>query len=147
MQAANPGEPRAIRLMFSYEGDVVTLTHAEPVAMLVPPTDSLDHPVATSGFWLELHDADGTRAYRLRMHDPLVRDVEIFPEEPGGEIVRHRVDRPHGVFTAVVPDLPEARQLVLASRPAGRVAEADRASEIARFDLTDALRHERKAPR
>ncbi len=131
---------RALRLIFSYESGQVRLVSRQPVEMIVPPSDPPLQAETHAGFWYELKDAADATLYRRLAHDPIPTSTEVFSNERGTGNLRRVPHAPaSGVFTVVLPDVPEARFVTLASRPvespAVARAAAQRPVEIARFDL------------
>lgn len=125
---------RALRLIFEYEGDHISLVSARRVAMMVPPSDPLAARRRESGFWFELKDGSGKTLYRRVTHDPIQRAVELRSDDPDRPFTREDVKNPAGTFVLLVPDLAEAREVALSSSPPGREALAP-AKEIARFRI------------
>ena len=123
--------------MFDYEGDRVRLVSAQRVDMRVPPSDPLTGYEGQAGFWIELRDARGV-AYRKVMHRPVRHDVEVHDPERGTH--RQVVEEPRGVFTAVVPDVEAARDLVVMSSLVQPTVAHGPARPLARFDLAQRLR-------
>jgi hypothetical protein len=134
--------PRAVRLIFRYDGDKLELVSQEKVEMLVPPSDAVAPAAqARTGFWIDLHDAQNRTLFRRVMHPP-ARDVEVFSNEPGQTLARKPTPQAKGVFVAVVPDLAEGHAVSLSrgeARPAPGAARAREGGaavrEVARFIL------------
>jgi hypothetical protein len=131
--------PRAIRLVFEYDGDDVRLVSRARIDKVLPQTDQSADATSYRGTWSEVRDGDGVTLDRRVLVDPMPRDAEVFPEQLGEEINREPIDHPSGVFTLLVPDLAGADHVaVLSNSPsqAGvRSAEAE-PSELVRVDLT-----------
>jgi hypothetical protein len=133
-------EPRAIRLTFAYKGNKIELTDADRIAMSVPPTDPFEGSQPTTGFWLELRGGNERTLFRRMMHDPIGYDREIFPDRPGGEIIRRPIASPEGVFSVVIPEIKDMETLTFHSSPAGGPERGRYLSqEVARFDLRPIL--------
>ena len=125
----------AVRLIFTYDGDDVTLVSRQRVQMIVPPHDELEKPEEHQGVWAEVRASDGSVLHRSVLHQPIRRDAEVFSDDPEQSMSRVPVERPQGAFTLVVPDLGEADYLVLmASPPAARAARPV-AEELLRVPL------------
>jgi hypothetical protein len=137
-----PNEPRAIRLTFSYTGSDIRLTAAQRLTLFVPPSDPLGPLEGQSGFWVEVRGPRDLPLFRRLMHPPIQPDYEVFPDKPGGQIVRSpRAAPPAGVFTVIVPDLPDAHYLVFhGSQPTAQHRHLA-AQELARFDLRNLPTH------
>lgn len=103
--------PRAWRLTFEYHDDKVRLVARQPVTMVSPPDDAELLERGKAGFWVELRDAKGRPLYRQVLHDPIQTDYEVF--SPGESPTRVAAPEVKGVFQAVVPDLPDASDVVL----------------------------------
>jgi hypothetical protein len=124
----------AIRLLFSYDGEEVTLT-SQRLEMALPTSD-LQEPQGRAGFWAEVRDADGKVLDRRAMPDPLRTDVEVFSL---GETPRWvALDRPQGAFTVVVADHPEADHVALVANDTAAIRARFRdpgPHEVGRFAL------------
>lgn len=113
--AATVPQP-AIRFLFDYEGTEVRLLSRQSMSMLLPPSDPLEGLEGFAGFWYELRDAKGKPLYRRIVRNPIQHLLEVHEE--GAASPRTRlVDLPQGVFTVLVPDLPDAQTLALCSSP------------------------------
>jgi hypothetical protein len=144
----DPTSAAAWRLTFRVEDDRVRLVAQERLTMAVLPSEELGQDEARSGFWHELQDSAGRPLYRRVTRNPLSTGVEIPADDPEQPLAYEQVARPAGMFSVVVPDLPEGRSVALfASRPGdirvspGRGPDAlahtrgFEATEVARFEL------------
>jgi hypothetical protein len=111
---------RSWRLTFQYEGDAVTLVEQEQVAMLAPPDDPPELVRGQSGYHVELQDRSGKPIYRRVLHAPIRDAYEVFSPEPGAPISHVPMDRPHGFFKVVVPDVEGGHSVVVVGPAAGR---------------------------
>ena len=128
---------KAVRLVFSFDGEHVTLVSQQRVEMVLPPSDPLTGTEGRKGFWYELRDADDRPLYRKVMHDPMREDVEVFSDDPQQpSVARHVVPNRKGVFVALVPDTADGRTAILSSSPRRLAVAHLPATVIARFDLT-----------
>jgi len=84
--------------------------------MVLPPTDPLEGLEGQAGFWYELRDAAGSPLYRRIVRNPIQVHIEVHEADTPSP-TRRMVDAPQGVFTALVPDLPEAEVIALCSSP------------------------------
>lgn len=137
--AAGQGPPRAIRLVFEYEGDEVRLVSRTRITKALPETDRSEDATQYQGTWSEVRDAEGTTLDRRVLVDPVPRDAEVFPEQLGDEITREPVERPSGVFTLLVPDLDGADHVAVVSNAPGQLGvRADEAgpTELVRVSLS-----------
>ena len=126
----------AIRFLLEYKGDRVSLISRQALSMLLPPSDPIDGFNGLAGFWYELRDSRGRPIYRRVIRNPIQYHVELHEEshEDSSEILRQRlVETPKGVFTLVVPDLPQAMTLALCSSPFTKAYGP--ATEIATFPV------------
>lgn len=139
-----PGErPSAVRLIFSFDGDDVTLVSRQPVEMTVPavhPTgEEEEGQTAPAEFAAELRGAEDQILYRARMANPLAPHREVFSEGEERTIHRVPVEHPSGAFTVVVPDHPEGEYVALMSAaPPGAEGGVETLAiprEIGRFPL------------
>ena len=124
---------RVVRLTFEYAGNDLRVVDRQEVAMLAPPSDSLEADAAATGFWVELRDSDGAILYRRVLHDPREFDTETIADAGGG-VARLPREHPRGVFRLVVPAIDGAQAAVF-GRPAGATTAAP-AEMIARVDLS-----------
>jgi hypothetical protein len=112
-QEASPS--RAVRFLVRYEGGDVSVIDQQEFEMAVPPSDPLKGFEGESGFWIELRDGKDQVLYRRIHENPIQQEVEAFEED--GTAVRAAVEKPTGVFTFLVPDLPGADHVALVSSP------------------------------
>ncbi len=77
-QDSMPAPSRAVRLMFTYEGNDVRLVSQQTLDMIIPPTDALSGYEDEQGFWVEVRTARDEVLYRQVMRDPFRQDVEVF---------------------------------------------------------------------
>jgi hypothetical protein len=119
---------KAVRLVFSYEGDRVELIAQQPLETITQPSDEIDDAPQRSGFWFQLEDAAGAALYQRVAQNPIRPDREIF--SPEGETVGRVPDvERKGVFTIVVPDVKGAERVTLQSdQPATREGRAESAA-------------------
>lgn len=134
------GPQPAVRLMFTYEGDQVTLIDRQRVEKVLPPSDPLDEKLDASGFWYEVQNDRGTPLYRLVRANPIATSVEIRTGDFDRPFERRDVEKPNGTFFVLVPELPDGQEVVLFSSPvvpgdAEKSLQA--ASEVARVSLRD----------
>lgn len=131
---------RAVRLIFQYNGDDVTLISQQDVD--IARVSVLREP--PPGNYVEVRAADDGPLSRVPIGDVFSTSVEVFPERAEEAIVRVDVDKPSGAFTVVVPASEDAvRVAVLGVRAAlGPVprAEAERSApeELGVFPLQQA---------
>lgn len=130
--AAGPG---GVRLIFSYEGNDISLVSRQRVNMLVPPSEPLEGLAGQSGFWVEVRDKAGHPLRRQLMRDPIRHDAEVFSEDPARSVARIPVERPSGVFVVLIPEIAGAEHLVLIGTPPAERPAIREAREIARFNL------------
>lgn len=130
--ASTEPEPRAVRLIFEYEGREVRMLSSEPVDVLVPPTDQLDGYDDHLGVWVEVRTADGRALHRRVLAGEIEETVEVF--EPGPSLRREPTRGRRGSFAVLVPDLEEADHLSFLSG-VGSAARVEGATELARFPL------------
>jgi len=134
MDPAQQAEPnRAIRLLIEYDRSGYTIGDSWLVETLAPASHSLEPRLNASGFWIELRDAGNKVVYRRVLHDPAPPDAEVFDPERG--LRRVALDDPKGVFTVLVPDLPEAEELAIVSSPMDLGKRASAARQVARLPL------------
>lgn len=127
--SGNP--PRAMRLIFEYDGEDVHLVSQQPVNMAVADYDParLQHP----GYYIDSRNATGQLLARVQAHEAFASSVEVFPERRGEPISRLDVAQPRGAFTVVVPLPADADRVTVV-----RVARPDirsRTDEVVTTDL------------
>jgi hypothetical protein len=105
--------PSAWRLTFTYDGSDIRLVAQQRVAMIAPPDDSERTYAARAGTWVEVRDATGHGLYRQILADPVRHGYEAHSADPAEGSHRVEPEAPAGVFQVVVPDLPDARDVVL----------------------------------
>ena len=129
------GRLPSLRLTCQYEGRKVQLISQERVKVMSPPSEILQEYKGQSGFWYEVMDSEEHVLYRRASQNPIQFDAEIFTDDPEMPIVRRKIDDPHGQFSLLVPDMPEATTLVLFSSPPEPEFAYEPAQEFARFAL------------
>lgn len=97
----------------------MTLVEQEQVAMLAPPDDGPELERGRSGFHVELQDGSGKPLYRRVLHAPIRDAYEVFSPEPGAAISHVPMDRPHGFFKVIVPDVEGGHSVVVVGPPSG----------------------------
>ena len=131
---AKPG--KAVRLVFSFDGDHVALISQQSVQMVLPPSDPIEGAQGYTGFWYELRDVQDRPLYRKVMHHPMREDVEVFSNDPEKHsVTRQIVPNRKGVFVALVPDTDEGHSVTLSSSPRRLALAHQPATMIARFTL------------
>jgi hypothetical protein len=112
--------PRAVRIVFAYDGDEVRVVSSRQVDMVVP---EIGEPAAepSAGLRAEVRAADGGILDRRAVR-AVPADAEVFSPDPGRTVQRMPVDRPTGVFVVLVPALPDADHLALVSDEGGPAA-------------------------
>ena len=96
-----PSDPGAIRFIFEYSGDRITLIGQHRVDVAVP---GVDLPSQLSpGHFVEVRSADGAALARVPVREDISGAAEVFPEDHSEPITR--LDKPvaEGAFTVVVP--------------------------------------------
>ena len=132
-----------IRMLFSYKGEKIELISEEPVAKIAPgPTLPLPER-GQSGFWFEVIDREGRRLYVKGIFNPVRFEVEVFPEDPKDVPYWRRIAHPSGFFELLVPDIPQAEEVVLFSSPFDPEKSGEPAKEIARYSLKKKPREKR----
>jgi hypothetical protein len=126
---------KALRMLFSFDGEHVHLVSQQSVEMVLPPSDPVQGIEGHKGFWYELRDVQDRPLYRRVMHNPMREDVEVFADDPKQSVARHTVPNRKGVFVVVVPDIEEGHAVTLSSSPRRVQIAHQPAREIARFAL------------
>jgi hypothetical protein len=134
---------KAIKFSFAYEGEKIRLMDRQLTDKATRPSAPIleqgpkkgKKPRGESGFWIELHGRGGKALYRLVLSNPIKFHAEV-PDDEGG-FTNLAIEKPQGMFFVVVPNLPEARELVIFSSPLGPEAIPAPAEPITRFPLND----------
>ncbi len=134
-----PAPARALRLTFSFRGDDVRLVAQQAIDVVTPPTDPVEGFERQQGFWAELQAPDGRTLYRRVLRDPAAGDVEVFGPAAERTVARAPVEQVQGVFSVLVPDVPEADTVVLRSSSAAAGPAASPAQRSARAQAMPAL--------
>jgi len=134
-QRSKGTEPGAVRLTFSYEGDSVELIKEQALEMIAFPSDELKYQEETSGFWIEVSDEEGQLIYRRVSENPIRFYAEVRSDNPDRPLAMQDVEGPQGIFTILIPDLTDAREVALFSSPLSKGERMYPAVEIARFEL------------
>ncbi len=133
--------PGAVRLIFSTDGDDVTLLSQQRVDVAVTGFDAA--PEERSGHFVEVRGIDGQALTRVPVHAAFPDTVEVFPENHDEAIIRVPNLNRSSAFTVVVPARSDARSVALIRVagvvPAGQPPVADAAppatTELATFEL------------
>ena len=134
-------EPPSLRLVLSFDGAVVRLVSSQPKnARAIPSDDIRKRPQAETGFWYELQDAAGTVLYRRIAQNPMQMAAEVRSDDSARPLTWQRKTEARGTFVLLVPRFKEAQSLVLFSSPLDPQAVPAAARELARIDLTKAVR-------
>jgi hypothetical protein len=137
--SASPTEAKpakAVRMVFSFDGEHVTLVSQQSVEMVLPPSDPLTGTEGRKGFWYELRDAQDQPLYRKVIHHPMREDVEVFSDDPQQHsVTRQVVPNRKGVFVVLVPNTEKGRTVALWSSPRRLEMAHQPAAVIARFAL------------
>ena len=91
----------SVRLIFTYEQGTVRLVSQHRVDIAVTGFDAAQHE--RPGDFVEVRDAAGSSLTRVPIHSGLDTTMEVFPEDPRGQIVRVEAPELKRVFTVVVP--------------------------------------------
>lgn len=138
---------KTIRLTFRYEGEKITLGRRESVAMIAPSPAFPLPQKGDSGFWYEVRDDRGRTLYCRAMFNPVRFEREVFPEDPAKSPHWVKIERPAGIFELLVPDIPEAVEVVLFSSPFKPEESGKPAKEIARYPVREEPGRERREAR
>jgi len=128
---------RALRLTFAYEGSTVHLVSSQSVEMILPPSHPLNAHENETGFWVTLADTAGKPVYRRIMQNPVRLDQEVFSPDAKQSVHRVNVAKQKGSFVVLVPDVAQARTLILFSHPLDLKSVAAPARELTRFNLSE----------
>lgn len=139
-QGPPPDRPsRAVRLTFSFGPDGVQLIDRQVIDKRLPPADPLPAELDATTIAAEVRSAAGALSFRRVIPQAIPVDVEVFG--PGGEVHREPSPPERGVFSVIVPDDPDAEDIVLLAREPDRgsikraAQEGGRPVEYGRFSL------------
>lgn len=127
------GKP-SVRLIFSYDDDVVRLESKQYVSMVAPASEPVDERTR-AGFWTEVRDAQGSVVHRRTLHNPVRRYVEVFHLDLQQPITHVPVQRPEGAFAVLVPLPPDADHVALMGPAPAGTASASMAGSTASVEL------------
>ena len=128
----------SLRLTFTYEASNIRLVSKQSVEIASQPTDPLEPEEGTTGFWYEVRDEEGLTIYRRIIQNPIKFAAEVKSDDPDRPFAWEEVRDPRGSFFLLIPDLKDARSLILVSSPLKFGAPLEPAEELARFDLMKA---------
>jgi len=126
---------RSMRLVFSYEGRDVNLVSRQSVEMKSPVSDELQTREGQPGFWYELRDGQGRTLYRRITQNPIRYSAEVRSDDRTRPLEWQRKSEAKGTFVLHVPELEQARFLLVFSSPLEPAESGKPATEFARFDL------------
>lgn len=131
-----------IRLVLTYRrdalaGEEVTLREVVRIKKRLMPPDELprkpDRPL--SGFWYELHDADGEVLYRRIIGNPIRTWIDLPGEEDPTRLVHFESLPDEKTFSLLVPAFPEGTHVILFSSPLDPLSAALPAEPMWRIPL------------
>jgi len=124
------------RLTFRFDGQQIALTRRERLQKVAPGTTSeLPTPGKNSGAWLVLLNRDGQPLFHRLLSDPLHTRAEHHSQDRRIEL---HVRSPEPCeFSAVVPEIPDASEVVLYSSPVDHKRMFEPATEVGRFPLVE----------
>jgi hypothetical protein len=122
-----------LRLTLAYEGMEIRLVAGQRVEMIPPRGESERIQLGQPGYWVELRNAHEQILYQSILHYPIRYMIEV-PGDPDTGVMRwEKVNNPRGIIQLLVPDIPEARILILFGSPPA--APYEPSTELARFNL------------
>jgi hypothetical protein len=140
-----PDDALAVRIVFEYDGEKVRIVSSQRVNMLVPFSDPLVDYAHQQGSWIEVRDREKRPLYRQLLPHMIQSDVEGPSDSPGYPMTRRPVGDPHGMFVALVPELPAATRISLWHHPSGAMDTRTATREI--FNAAFPRSRRRKAAR
>ena len=111
---------KAERLTFSYKGPTIKLISQQKMEKVLSPSSHLGTKDNKSGFWYELADSNQNILYQKTISNPIQTDIEVFSNESKETIARQKVSESEGIFSLLIPDLPEAKTFSLFGNPIER---------------------------
>lgn len=124
----------SLRLTFRFDGRQVELVRRERLRKVAPGTTP-DRPSAgkNSGAWVELVDRSGRVLFHRLLRDPLQTRAEHH--SPDGRITLHVREPESGQFSVIVPEIPDATEVVLYASPTDHERMHEPASALGRFPI------------
>jgi hypothetical protein len=136
-------DPVAVeRIVIRFASGQLTIASRHAAQKVLPPSDELPDVDGPAGFWYEVRSAAGALRYRRILENPipLVFEGPEQPDSPPGTPASRKEAIPaERFFSLLVPAPFEGDVLVLFSSPLQPGAQAEPASEIARFLLADVV--------
>jgi hypothetical protein len=129
---------KTLRLTFRVSNGTVVLVSYERLQMITPPQiGEVPQAGKHSGFWMELRDsANHVLAHRL-ISPTQLNSVEVHSSD--GKIQREFGEVKDGMFEVLLPDVDDAKAVVLMGDPLiqakGKARRAEAAGELARFEI------------
>lgn len=106
---------RALRLTFEYDASGLRVIDRDSIAKDLPESDNVDSS-STTGFFVELRALDDSLVYQRVLGAYLGSHSEALTDAGELEQIEHQAVIP-GAFDVLVPELPEAQDVVvMASR-------------------------------
>jgi hypothetical protein len=129
---------KTLRLTFRVSKGAVELVSLERLQMITP-AQAGERPEVRKhgGYWMELVDArNRVLAHRL-IDASQLNSVEVH--SPEGKIEREFGEVTHGIFEVLLPDVDDAKEVVLMGEPLippkRKAKRAEGSGELARFEL------------
>lgn len=127
--------PRALRLVFKYEGSDVELISKKLITKVAPPTDNRNVDAEESGFWFVILDNKRNVLYRRIIENPIQYAAEVRTDDPHMPLKWEEQDKPKGHFSVIIPELPKASRIELFSSPLKLRKRFEPAKQLAGFRL------------
>jgi hypothetical protein len=127
---------KARRLTFSYKGTNIKLISENKIEKKLPPSSNISNK---SGSWFEVIDDKQNVLYQRVISNPIRTDIEVFSDESKESIMRQKISQIEGVFSILIPDVPDAKSFSLFSSPVenGEVALQKPATKIFQMNLKE----------
>ena len=146
MQILDPSEastgrpaPRAVRLVFEYQGSEIRLVSQTRLAMRPSPPHPLVPRENERGSWVMVYDAENRPLYRRVIENPIRTSLEVIAEPT----TRVPIREPQGVFYLIVPDISSAQSVALYGEAAETESKGGPVRELGRFKLDSTAREGR----
>ena len=104
---------RAFRILLTFEGKTFHLQSAVRIEKVTPASVPIEGAEHETGSWFALEDAKGHMLYRRFLHN-LFLGAEVHTDEKRG-LQRVVPAQTSGTLSILVPELPEAKTLVIFS--------------------------------
>lgn len=130
------------RLYFAYDKEKISLISQKRLKMTPLPSHQITSDSRHSGFWYELKDKKGRTLYRRITKNPLLLEIEIHTGDPKQPFKWQKNKEAKGEFTLLIPDLPDAHEIIIMGTKSEEKPSLKPAEELARIPLSEKIKEE-----